>query len=981
MWAQVHRGFESPPLRQTCIAGVMSEAEINLDGENYGLKPYLSPWAVLALSFGCAVGWGAFIMPGTVFLPKAGPLGTLIGILLGALGISLFALNYHRMVLREPGPGGSFRFARKVFGDDHGFLVAWFLCLTYVAILWANATSIIILVRYTLGDALQFGFHYTIVGSHIYFGEALVCVLAIAAAGLVCLFHRRLAGHLQMLLALVFVLGVGMCFFAALAKHDGGTAAMAPAFSSSGNHVLQVISVLAMMPWAFVGFEAVSNSSAEFLFSSKKLFKILLAAIVGAAAVYAMLAIMPVLVMPEGYANWEEYISNLPNLKGIDSIPVLAAANRVMGPLGMSIICGAMLAAQFTGIIGAFIALSRLIYSMSIHDALPKWFGVLGMDGVPKNALLFVMCASFFVPFLGRTVIGWPLDVSSIGAAIAYGYTSVTAFKAVGSIGRGKVFWAKAAGLGGAVLSVALCLMLLVPNYLLGSSLSSESYLVLAIWCLLGFFIYRQAFRNDRKDRFGHSTVVWVAVQILIFFSSLMWVRQATCDATEDVVHRVESDGMSIERLEEEVSNINSAALRNSLIEMSMLVVSLSIMLSLYSLLRKRERDMAVEKTEAERINKAKSFFFSTVSHDIRTPLNAIIGFSQMLKMGFKTDDERDQAVDSILVSGKTLLCLINDVLDLSKLESGSMAIEPEPTSCQKLLREIVESFKIASQKPHLEIRGRVEDMPPLMLDPQRIRQIAFNLVGNASKFTHEGYIEVRASFAKDKEGNTGTFTLDVEDTGCGISEEDQKKVASPYVQVGSKASRNGGTGLGLAICRQLAKAMGGELRLKSVLGKGSTFSIVVPGVRMCDVFELESHGKSTPDAHANVVAHQAQSSVRRRILVADDQKMNVLLLKAMLARLGSFEVVEAGDGKEAIDILESPSSGKFDMVLTDMWMPDMDGEALVRAIRSRSGLADLPVFVLTADVEMRETYADMGFTGLLLKPVTFDGLKGIVDQ
>lgn len=959
----------------------MSDSEISRDGEMYGLKPYLSTWAVLALSFGCAVGWGSFIMPGTAFLPKAGPLGTLLAIFIGALCMSLYALNYHRMVLREPGPGGSFRFARKAFGEDHGFLVAWFLCLTYVAILWANATSIIMLVRYVLGDALQFGFHYTMVGAHIYFGEVLVCILAIVAAGSACLFHRRLAGHLQTILAAVFVLGVGMCFFAAIGRHDGGVASMAPAFASGGSNIAQVVSVLAMMPWAFVGFEAVSNSSAEFMFSSKKLFKILLVAIAVSALVYATLAILPVLVMPEGYANWEEYIRDLPNLKGMDTIPVMAAANRVLGPLGAPVICGAMLAAQFTGIIASFIALSRLIYSMSIHDALPKWFGVLGRDGAPKNAILFVMCASAVVPFLGRTVIGWPLDVSSIGAAIAYGYTSVAAFKAFGSVGAGKVFWAKLGGLGGAVLSVIFCLILLVPNYLSGSSLSSESYLILAIWCLLGFLMYRRAFRFDKKDRFGHSTVVWIAVQVLIFFSSLMWVRQATCDATEYVVHRVESGGMSVEKLEEEVANINSAALRNSLIEMSLLVVSLSIMLSLYSLLRKRERDMAVEKSEAERINKAKSFFFSTVSHDIRTPLNAIIGFSQMLKMGFKTDAERNQAVDSILVSGKTLLCLINDVLDLSKLESGRMAIEPEPTSCQKLLTEIVESFKIASQKSHLEIRGRVDKMPPLMLDPQRIRQIAFNLVGNASKFTHEGYIEVRASFAQAESGDVGTFTLEVEDTGCGISEEDQKKVMTPYVQVGSKASRNGGTGLGLAICRQLAKAMGGDMRLKSVLGKGSTFSIVVPGVKICNASALAPHGADRDAGQSDCVSSGSKCATLRRVLVADDQKMNILLLKAMLARLGEFEVVAAGDGKEALDILESPDSPRFDIVLTDMWMPDMDGEALVRAIRANKSLADLPVYVLTADVEMRETYSDLGFTGLLLKPVTFDGLRGILER
>ena len=957
----------------------MSEENQKRNAEMEGLRPYLSPWAVLALSFGYAVGWGAFVMPGNVFLPKAGPLGTIVGIAIGALAMGLFALNYHRMVLREPGPGGAFRFTRKLFGDDHGFTVAWFLCLTYVAILWANATSFSLFDQYFLGGALRFGFHYTMVGFDVYFGEVLMAVLVIAVTGAACLYHRRLAGHLQEILAAVFVLCVGVCFFAALGRHDGGLVSMAPAFAPGGNEFIQVIAILAMMPWAFVGFEAVSNSSAEFNFPAKKLLPILIAAIVLSALVYSMLALLPTLAMPEGYASWSEYLGDLSANGSVGSKPVFEAARLALGPAGTAVLGGALLAAQLTGVVAAYIALSRLMYSMSLHGALPKWFGVLGSDGAPKNAILFIMCASFVVPFFGRTVVSWPIDVSSIGAAMAYGYTSIAAFKAFGSVGKGKIFWMKASGLAGAVIAVLLCLLLLVPNYALGSSLSPESYLLLAIWCLLGFVIYRRAFRDDTKNRFGHSTIVWVAVQVLIFFSSLMWVRQAACNATEDIVQRVQASGMSVESLEAEMALARDAARRNSLIEMSLLVVSLSIMLSLYSLLRKREQAMALEKAEAERVNKAKSFFFSTVSHDIRTPLNAIIGFSQMLKMGFKTDAERDQAVDSILVSGKTLLCLINDVLDLSKLESGRMTIEPEPVSCQKLLREIVESFKIASQKPHLEVRGKVDDMPPLMLDPQRIRQIAFNLVGNASKFTHEGYIEVRASFAAAEDGETGTFTLDVEDTGCGISEEDQKKIASPYVQVGSKASRHGGTGLGLAICRQLARAMGGDMTLKSELGKGSTFSIVVPGVRVCKASELETGNSGSMQA-GKADGGSFAVQMKRRILVADDQKMNRMLLKAMLAKIGAFDVVTAADGKEALGILEAPDAPAFDVVLTDMWMPDMDGEALVRAIRANPKIAGLPVYVLTADVEMRETFANIGFTGLLLKPVTFDGLKGIVE-
>jgi len=323
------------------------------------LGPYLAPIAVLALSFGYAVGWGSFVMPGTMFLPGAGPAGTVIGILVGSVAMAVFAFNYHRMLQRATGPGGAYAFTTEMFGADHGFLLAWFLLLTYAAILWANATALVLLVRYLFGDALQFGFHYTMAGFEVYFGEVMVCVAATAFCGAVCLFRKRLAAWLNTILAGVFVAGVAAVFVAALSRHEGGFAAMGPAFSPEGGHFMQVIHILAMIPWAFVGFEAIVHSSAEFRFPVRRTFGILLAAIVLSASVYILLAILPVVSIPDGYANWREYIEDLPNLSGIDAMPVFAASKRALGAAGKSVIGGAMLAAQLTGIFGTLIASRR----------------------------------------------------------------------------------------------------------------------------------------------------------------------------------------------------------------------------------------------------------------------------------------------------------------------------------------------------------------------------------------------------------------------------------------------------------------------------------------------------------------------------------------------------------------------------------------------------------------------------------------------
>ena len=227
-----------------------------------GLSRYLSTLGALALSFGYAVGWGAFVMPGTSFLPGAGPLGTVIGVLFGALAMGIFAVNYHRLTNRYSGPGGAATFAQRVFGEDHGFVVAWFLWLTYIAILWANATAMILIVRFTLGDVLQFGFHYTVAGFDVYFGEAVLAIVSILVCGGICLLSKKLAVITQIVFALILAAGVFFFFFFALAHHTGGMASMAPAFTDDVNPVMQISRILALMPWAFVGFEAITHSSA-----------------------------------------------------------------------------------------------------------------------------------------------------------------------------------------------------------------------------------------------------------------------------------------------------------------------------------------------------------------------------------------------------------------------------------------------------------------------------------------------------------------------------------------------------------------------------------------------------------------------------------------------------------------------------------------------------------------------------------------------
>ena len=364
---------------------------------------------------------------------------------------------------------------------------------------------------------------------------------------------------------------------------------------------------------------------------------------------------------------------------------------------------------------------------------------------------------------------------------------------------------------------------------------------------------------------------------------------------------------------------------------------------------------------EAERsANKAKSLFFSSVSHDIRTPLNAIIGFSELLERGVGDVEERARYISSIRSSGKVLARLVDDILDLSKLESGRLEIVKEPTDVPALTREVIAACEVARARKSLALKSEIADMPCVNVDQYRIRQILFNLLSNAYKYTARGTITVRALW------RDGTLTLSVSDTGEGIAEENIARILEPFVQVVDRNHRNG-TGLGLPICQKLARLMGGELTVESKVGVGSTFTVELRNVQAVE-------SPATKESGTGAAAHLGRTT--SRVLIVDDSPVNRTVLKAMLAKSGVKDVVVAGNGREALSILEGDSG--FDLVLTDLWMPEMDGLGLVRGIRADRRFAHIPVYLLTADVEARSLSETDGFTGVLIKPITLEKLNAL---
>ncbi|MBR5549632.1 MAG: amino acid permease [Kiritimatiellae bacterium] len=973
----------------------------SFDEKSGRLSPYLSTCGAVSLAFGCAVGWGAFVMPGTAFLPVAGPLGTLIGLGVGAAVMFLIGRNYHYLIQNFPEAGGAYGYVKKVCGGDHGYICGWFLILTYVAIAWANATALALIGRHLLGGFFSFGFKYEISGYDVYAGEILLSVVALLLIGGVFLGGKRFAARVQTFFALVLGVGIAVCVAAVLVKHQGGLASFAPAFAEGKPPLLQVIAVVALAPWAFVGFESVSHSAEEFAFPRWRTVRIIVISLVAATAAYAALTLVAASVHPPGFANWRDYMAARGIFDGLETLPVFYAVEKSIGGAGLVILCVTTIAAIVTGLIGHIVAASRLLYAMSRDGLLWRAFGRLDHDGSPRNAILAIIAVSCFIPLVGRTAVGWVVDVTTVGASIAYGYVS---FCTIMVARKERRRWVMATGVAGVVVSAAFLVYFLVPNFWVVDALTTESYFILSAWSVIGIIVFRGVFNRDRHGRLGTTTVAWVVLLLFIFVSGHLWNRQKTRLLTDIVVDQIseryapmDDDGSLNEEeratesfLKNQEDWVNAELTRYNLIQIAVVLITLALMYSIYSVISRREKEAA----------KAKSYFFSTISHDIRTPLNAIVGFSQMLKLGFRTKEEADEAVSSILTSSKSLLSLVNDILDLSRRESGKADLHPLPTDCHALLREVEESFRIGFPKDGVEIRAAIGEMPLLLVDPLLLRHAVVNLVSNAVKFTEKGFVEVRGHFDRDTDGDTGRLVIEIEDTGVGISDEDKQKIDSPYMQTASKMSRNGGTGLGLAVCRQFAEMMGGTMTFDSELGKGSTFWITLPKVKVVtgevgenswssrEVGVQSSSSRKDGKFHSptqNSNHHSSSNSnselqlAHPRLLLVDDQKMNLAVLKALVKRVGGFEVETAADGREALARLKNPDAPKIDAVLTDMWMPELDGEGLAKAIRADATLSHTPVHVITADVELQETYAEKGFDSIILKPVTVGTLGPIL--
>ena len=572
------------------------------------LKPYFTPLGAWAFSIGTAIGWGSFMVTCSSYLQSAGAAGTIFGILAGMLVILVITRNLHYIILNNQDAGGIYSYTQKSCSHDLGFLAAWFLLLAYLSVLWANITSVPLFARYFLGDIFRFGFHYRIFGYEVYFGEALLSVVIIVLTGLLCAKSRKLPHDLNIIFVFAFAVILTLCSVFTLFRHSTSSFTFEPAFLPDSSIFRQIVHIAVITPWAFIGFENICHFSEEFSFPVKKVKKILLSSVIITTALYILVSLLSISAYPPEYDSWLAYVRDMGNLEGIKGVPAFYAVWHYWGNGGVAVLLAALLCVILSSLIGNVTALSRLLYAAGRDGEAPEVLGRLNKKHIPSAAVTFVTVISLLIPFLGRTAIGWIVDVTTLGSSILYAIASYAVFTAAKRASDRKE---TVSGLLGLILMGIYIIILLIPNLVSKDAMESESYIFFAFWAIAGLIYFRHLIAKDRHNRYAGSIIVWGSMLLMVLLASMMWVSKATRETTTLTMEQIhqyyqdnieagaipENDMEFLNRQAEHIDNLNALY---TVASFTIFIVSITIILMNYSIMIKREKEHQEKLHEAE---------------------------------------------------------------------------------------------------------------------------------------------------------------------------------------------------------------------------------------------------------------------------------------------------------------------------------------------------------------------------------------------
>ena len=450
------------------------------------LQRVMRPIDVWGLALGAIIGWGCFVLPGTAFLPKAGPGGTAVGMLIGALLIIVIAVSYGYLIRKYPISGGEFIYAKEAFGKRNAFVCGWAMILAYWSLIPLNATALAMISRYIFPGIVQQGLLYEIAGWEVYAGEVVLASAAIILMALINIRGIKQAAWMQTAIAMTLVGCILVVTFLVFCISDWSN--LSPAFPDGRRWWKGVFSIVAMAPWAFIGFDCIPQSAEEYNFSHKKSTFIMISAVLVAAVLYiAVCAVTAVGVEP-----WQQLLSER------SSWPTGYVVRNTIGLVGIIVLGIAMFCAVVSGMNAFYISTSRLMYAMAKEGSLPKWFEHLSPKyGTPTNAILFTMAMSLFAPWFGREILLWIVDMTSVGAAIVFAYTTGSA-AVIGY--RDRIWKYTVFGVLGCLFSLFFLSLLIIPG--MPGYLSLQSRVVLFVWILIGvlfYFIIRRSYVKGKN--------------------------------------------------------------------------------------------------------------------------------------------------------------------------------------------------------------------------------------------------------------------------------------------------------------------------------------------------------------------------------------------------------------------------------------------------------------------------------------------------